>query len=449
MGIKMENGGIKKRRGYKSFLQNLVSLIYRRIFHEEISADVNAFLKNLLIIGIGTAISTLCSTIFTILGGRLLGPEEYGKFVLIQSVAMFLYVPMLLGFSTAMLRYTSEKDDYKRQSNIIITTLILVLLLTVASIMVYLIFASPLSRLFGISTDLFYLAITFAGLFVFYILTTSALRGLNRMRAYSVFQIIYGSIILLSFLAFILNRQLSFKIMIYPTLLAYSIIIILIFVLFMRKLARWKFDISLARMLGKYSIFTAIGSLSFTFYSNIDRIMIGRYMTVTDVGIYGAYYAASISVAGLFWGMFNLVYFPTISSYKNKSPIFHKINKFIPYLVCLGIPCVLICEYIVLKLYGNQYSIDIFWMIYFAIASICIVIEGVYSWLLSAIGLRGAKISSFTAIVIAVVNVGLNFILIPKYGIAGAIICLIISYIVSIMMKLWIGRDYLRNGTDK
>ena len=81
--------------------------------------------------------------------------------------------------------------------------------------------------------------------------------------------------------------------------------------------------------------------------------MISRYLTIGDVGIYAAYYTASINVAGLFWGMFNMVYFPTISGYKNKGPVFQKINRIIPYLICLGIPFVFICEVVVLKFYGT------------------------------------------------------------------------------------------------
>lgn len=432
----------------KFAINNLVTQVYRRIFHEEISADVHVFLNNILYIGVGTITSTLFVTIFTILGGRILGPEEYGKFALIQSVAMFLYIPMILGFNTAMLKYTSEKPDYQRQTNIIISTYIFVLLLTCASIIVYLVFTPSFSRLFGISTELFYLTVILAALFVFYTLTTSALRGLNRMRLYSIFQIVYGTIILLSFIAFIINRPISYKTMIFPMLLAYGIIIILIFALFLRKPAKYKIDISLTRMLATYAVIDVIGGLSYTFYSNFDKIMINNFLSVADLGIYSAYYAASIGIAGILGGIFNLVFFPTISGYENKSPIFHKINKLLPYLIVLGIPFILICEFIVLKLYGDQYSPNILWMMLFAIASISIVIEGLYNWLLCSIGLRGVRISSFSALLIAAINVGLNYISIPILGISGAVISLIIAYLLSILIKLLIGRNYLRNGID-
>ena len=202
------------------------------------------------------------------------------------------------------------------------------------------------------------------------------------MRAYSVFQVIYGIIVLFSFTAFILDRQRSFESMIWSMFLAYGSIIILIFSLFIRKLAKWKFDITTAKMLSKFSFFSAIGGLSYVFYTNIDRIMINKYLPVADLGIYAAYCTASINVAGLLWGMFIMVYFPTISGYENKGAIFQKTNKIIPYLIGLGIPFIFVCEYIVLKLFGVRYSLDIFWMIFFSVASICFVVDGLYGWLL-------------------------------------------------------------------
>jgi O-antigen/teichoic acid export membrane protein len=87
-------------------------------------------------------------------------------------------------------------------------------------------------------------------------------------------------------------------------------------------------------------------------------------------------------------------------------------------------------------------------MLFFSVTSICVIVDGLYGWLLQAIGLQGIKITSIAAVVIAVVNTGLNLILIPKFGIAGAIICLMISYIISIIIKLTFGRNYLLKGEE-
>lgn len=316
------------------------------------------------------------------------------------------------------------------------------MIFTVISIFICLLFSSQLSHLFDMSMGLYYFAIALAGTSVFYILTTSALRGLNRMLEYSIILIIYGGIIFLSFIAFILKHQYSFKSMIYPMLIAYVVITIIITVLFLRKLVKWNYDSIITGLLLKYTAFATIGGLSYTFYSNIDNIMIKRYLNVAEVGIYSAYGTASITVTGVIFSMFNMVYFPTISMYKNKMIIFNRVNKFIPYLIILGIPFILLCELIVLKFFGDQYPLNILWMILAAVGSIGMVIEGIYAWTLSADGSTGAIMSTIGAIIIAMSNVGLNVILIPKNGISGALVSIIVSFSAGTIIIFYFGKKH-------
>ena len=117
------------------------------------------------------------------------GPAEYGKYSLIQSIAMILYVPMLLGFNTAMVKYNSEKEDAQRHTNIISTTYIIVIALTVISSAYLLSFSGfILNVLFHISGDLFRLAVIFAILYALYTITTEAVRGLFKMKIFAIFQ---------------------------------------------------------------------------------------------------------------------------------------------------------------------------------------------------------------------------------------------------------------------
>ena len=430
-------------RRIKTTFFRLIKLIYRRVFHEEMTEDVEAFLKNLFIIAVGMAISTMFSTVFTIMGGRILGPEEYGKFALVQTIGNFLYISMLLGFSTALIKYTSEKPDADRQSRIISTTFILVLLCSLASVIIYIIFRSQLARVFSVSPNVYFISIIFTVFFVLFTVTTSILRGLDKTRAYSFSQVLYGAVLLISFLAFILNRSISFKSMIYPMILGYGTSSLAILIFSIRKTIKWKFDRFWAKILSKYAAFSLIGALSFVFYNNFGKIMISRDLNITDLGIYNAYFSASVNLMGIFSGMFYIVFFPTVSKYENKGIIFKRINKFIPYLVCLGIPLIFIFEFIVLKLYGNEYPLNAVWMILFPIASVCIVIDGLYGWPLNSVGSRGAKIVSFAAVILVFVNVGLNLILIPRIGITGSLISMIISYTSSAAVILYFGKKYL------
>jgi O-antigen/teichoic acid export membrane protein len=440
---------VEHREYIKTGISVAVDKVYRRIFQEEMSPDVQVFLKNLLFVGIGTAVSALTSIVFTVLGGRLLGPEEYGRFALVQSVAMFLYIPMLLGFHITATKFSSEKQDRRRQSDVLTAVSLLVLALVILCLLVYLLFSSYISRLFGISPDLYYFAIAFAGLFTFYSLTTSALRGLNRIRLYSIFQIVYSVCLLSFFGSFIFIQGLSFKAMVLPMLISFTVITLAIFILVLRKFTFGRVKVSIIKILSKYSLFVVVGCFSFEVYSNIDRIIISRFSSVADVGIYTAYYAASMNVAFLLWGIFNMVFFPTVTKYKNKGPILGKINKSIPYLIGLGIPLILLSQFVLLKLYGNQYETNLLWMVLFALTSVCLVIQGIYAWLLNAVGASGARIASLTALSVAVLNIVLNVLLVPRFGISGAAVSLLATYTASIIMVLKLGKPLILKGAEK
>jgi O-antigen/teichoic acid export membrane protein len=413
----------------------IITFGYESIFHEKMSDEVKKFFKNLSYVGLGTIIGTIFSFTFNILAGRILGPSGYGEFTLVQSVAMFLYIPMVMGFGTAMVKYNAEKEDYNRQHTIISTTYILVFVFTIVSIISYYLFQSQILNLFSVSREIFYLSVVFAVLFVFYTLTTSTLRGLHEMKKYAIFQPIYGVILLSAFLVFIFLNFLSFKSMVFSMCLAYGITggVILAF---LRKYLRFEFDKNWANRLTRYGSYAIIGGVSSAFYLNIDKILINKYMAIVDVGIYRAYSYSFITIIMLFIGVFVAVFFPVASKHENKGSIFKRINKIIPYIIILGLPLMIGSGFIILKLYGGEYPFDMKLALLFAIAGICISIDSIYGWLMNAVGRQGAKITSFAAIILALANIFLNVWLIPLIGIEGAIIATIVSYILSICIVL-------------
>ncbi len=411
-----------------AFVVNLLNFSYEHVFHEKISDEVKDFLKRLSYVGAGRFIAIPLSFTFNILAGRILGPGEYGKFALVQSVSMFLYIPMLFGFNTAIVKYSSEKESTDRRSRIISTAYILIFFFTIGPVIFYFVFSSQLSNMFSISHGLFYLSLISAVLFVFYTLTTSTLKGLFKMKTFAIFQPVYATIVLLAFLFFIVNDFLSFKSMVYPIFLAYGITSAILLVFFLRKYLRFEFDRYWAKTLTQYSMFAVIGGLSFVFYTNIDRILINRYMTVVDVGIYRVYYMASVNIVGILWNSFNAVFFPTVSKYENKEAVFNRINKLMPFLIGLGIPLVLLCEFVILKLYGSQYPMSFPLMLIFAVVSILVVWYGLYAWTFDSLGIRGVKLDMLSVVTIAILNILLNIYLIPRFGLYGAIMATAVAF---------------------
>lgn len=423
------------------FLRSIAT-VYEGMFHEKMSKDVVDFFKKVYYVGIGTIIATIFSFVFNILAGRIVGPSEYGKFALVQSVAMFLFVPMVLGLNNAMVKYNAEKNDYYRQRGIISTAYILVFALTTISTSIFYIFSHQISKVFSVSYESFHLSILFSVSYVFYFMATSALRSLHKMKMLSALHPIFSINLLLSLAFFIYIGEISFKSIVFSMYIGH-ILTGSIILLYIKKYIIFDIDMRWVKIFSKYCRYSVLSGISFIIYTNIDKIMINKYMLEANVGLYNAYYYGSINLMGIFSGIFMTVFFPTASQYDNKKPIFNKINKFTPYLLLLGVPIVLFAELIILKLFGENYQIDISLAIIFAIASILVTCYTTYVWLFNSEGENGVKLVLSSTGTIGITNIILNAYLIPIFGLQGAIGATVLAYCIGITLIYSRGRNFM------
>lgn len=420
----------------------ILSLFYEKVLHEQMNEEVKNFAKNLSFVGFGTILSTIFSFLFTVIGGRMLGPSGYGNFTLVQSIAMILYIPMLLGFNTAMIKYCAETTDQDRLSRIISTTYIIVVFLTAISIILYVIFINLLTTSFSVNQEIVWLSIIFSVFFVFYTLITSTLRGLHLMKGFALFQPIFGITLLSTFLIFVYVHGTSFKAMVYANFFAFGIIGCIILILFLKKYLEFSMDRLWLSSAWRYSYLALIGGLAFTLYSNIDRILINHYMDVESVGIYGVYYYASFAVIGLFSGVFITVFFPVASKISDKKLLYHKLTKIIPYIIIGGIPGVLIGEFIILHFFGKEYPIIFPLMILFAFTSVLVTVYTILAWFFNSEGVNGVRLTVSGTMIIAIVNVILNILFIPRFGLYGAIGATFIAFILGLSFNYYYGSKY-------
>lgn len=408
-----------------------IKFIYKKILHEDVSPEVEKFILNLSYVGTGVVIASFFSFSYNILAGRLLGPSEYGSFSLIQSVAMFLYIPMLLGFHTALVKYNAEKIDFNRQKNIISTTYILVFLFTIVSVLIYIIFSKEIMSLFSISDEIFYYTIVFAILFVFFTLTTETLRSLHMIGAYSRLKPVFSIILFSSFLLFVFFiNDFSFRAPLFSMFLAYGITGG-IGIAIIGKYLIPVFNKEWAYKLHKYSIFSLMGGISFVIYTNIDKLLINQYLTVVDVGKYTAYNYSFTSIVLLVTTIFITVFFPVASQQSTKIGLFNKINKLVCYYVIFSFILAGISGFIIIGLYGPEYEFDIILGLLFVFVAIIISLNQFYGQLMASVGEKGIKVMSLAAISMAIINSLLNLKFIPVWGVKGAVVATIIAYTIS------------------
>ena len=173
-----------------------------------------------------------------------------------------------------------------------------------------------------------------------------------------------------------------------------------------------------------------LSSMVIAFYMKIDQIMIKEILNTEAVGQYAA--ATRMSEAWYFIPMvISSSLFPAIINSKEKSEELYnsRLQKLFDLMVWMAIaialPMTFFSDWLVELLYGNQYG-EAGGVLSVHIWAVLFVFLGVASgkWYINE---NFQKLSFWRTFYGMIINVILNFILIPKYGIIGAAFATLIS----------------------
>lgn len=408
--------------GYRLF-----SALYEMIFKEKMSSTAQKLFVGTSYTAVGMLFGALLTFIFTILGARILGPENFGNYSLVTSVSAIIGFSMAFSL-TATLKYASGALEDSVRARIISTASIQVTLFVIASVIIYVLFSTPLSQAFGISAALFLFGVVYAVSLTFFVLTMNALRVLFRMRAYALLNAIQSIIVVGAFLLFVSANLRSWEYAAYAVYIA-NFIISAILIIYLRRYIKPQFDWFWAKKIMRYSYFSAPGAVAGAFMG-IDRILINAFQTTSDVGIYNAYFMPSLTVAVLVWSIFNAAFFPYASQSSDRQAIYRTVNKGVPYLIVSLVILIIFLEAVVFVFYGRQYPFNLGISFIFALGAGTYVLFQCYSFLMASEGTSGAKVNTLANILALAVLIGFNVVLIPRIGIAGAAITLVFAYLI-------------------
>lgn len=89
----------------KSVVSRIFNYTHRTLFHSDPGAGTRAFFKNMGFAGVGALGSTLFLFAVNTVAVRVLGPAEYGNYILLLSAANFMVIPMGLGLQVSLMKY--------------------------------------------------------------------------------------------------------------------------------------------------------------------------------------------------------------------------------------------------------------------------------------------------------------------------------------------------------
>ena len=361
---------------------------------------------------------------------RYLGPEQFGLFSYAQSFVALFSIIATLGLNSIVVRELVKKELDK---NILIGTSFIMMFFASLFVIGLLFIAT-----FFTSND------TYTNILIFILASATIFQSFNVIDFY--FQskvlskyVVYANISIL-FLSSIVKIGL---ILVNAPLMSFvfvvlfdSIVLALGCIYFYKKnhqeFKNWKFDKKIALFLLKDSYPLIIAGVINSIYMKVDQVMIKEILDNTQVG----YYAAAVKLSEVWFGIGVIIcnsLFPAIVNAKKVSEelYYQRIYKLFLFLVViayiLSIIVYFLSDYIILFLYGKEF-IEASSVLAIHIFSAIFVYLGVSSgrWLIIE---NKTLLNLYRNIFGMIINVVLNIIFIPKFGIVGAAYASLIAYI--------------------
>ncbi|HDZ86978.1 MAG TPA: flippase [Actinobacteria bacterium] len=390
------------------------------------------------IIFFGTIIGKALILVFTLLIAKLLNTEQVGLYFLGLSVVTIASIPALLGLDSGIVRfvalYKGTNDDGKIKGTVISAVLMVIPLSFLIAFVLF--FSSDkIATVFFHKPELsnvlrpLSIAVPFIALAAVFISTTQALKFMQ----YKVFAKDLADNILKTLVALVL-LVLGFGLngVVFATVIA-AVMVAIISFYYSNKLISL-FDSNKPvfefRSLLSFSVPQSFSSLIVISMLYVDILILGYFMPASVVGIYSI--AAKVSLIGiLVISSFNAIFAPMIADLYNRSKLdvlsdlFKTVTK---WIFSISFPVFLILVFLakpILSIFGNEYIAGATALIILSVGQLINAASGPVGLMIVMSGRPGIELLS--NVVVFILNITLNLLLIPKYGIEGAAIATAVS----------------------
>lgn len=391
----------------------------------------NRFVKNTGWILAGRIVQMVLSLVVNMLVARYLGPERHGIINYVYSFILFFTTFCTLGLNHVIIKeLVSNKDEdgkilgsalYMRLISSIISMFLLIIIIYLINrndkLILIIAFLQSFSLLFSAIDVIIYWyqaklksKVTAIAQTIAYVI----------MSLYKVLLVIYKMD--LAWFAFSIS-------------LDYILVAIMLFIVYFKdKGDKLTFSKSVAKRMIKQSYPFIISGLMITIYGQIDKIMLGNMLDFSAVGLY----TAAITITGLWYFVPNSIIDsarPMIIEAKDISYELYalRIKQLYAILIYLslayGVFITLTSKYVIQILYGQAYLgaqdalVISVWYCAFSLAgaanNIFLLSEG------------KTKFAQWICIIGAIVNIILNAIMIPIWGIRGAAIATLLTQVIT------------------
>ncbi|OGZ18939.1 MAG: hypothetical protein A2175_02300 [Candidatus Nealsonbacteria bacterium RBG_13_42_11] len=410
------------------------------------------FTKNTAITFFTRFATGVFSVLATIVIARTLGPQGQGIYSLAIMFSYILLIFTALGINPASV-FLIGKKKYSPQE-VLGNNLFLNLLISLGTVLIGLIIVFLFSNaLFpGVEKTYLLLVLLLVPLILIFDLGCHILIGLQEIKKYNYFSFLQNGLFLLLLIIFLLGMNFGITIAIISQILSFILVGLFLFLVVKKEAGGMVLHLSkkYLKEIFSYGIKVHLSGIFHFLHYRIDLFLLNIFINPVAVGLY----FVATKLAEVFYFLSNstgTVLFSKIASETDEK----QINSFTP-IVCRNVLFITFWGVLVLLFLG-QWLITFFYSKEFldSVAPFRILLIGtlvVSGWeiLANDFAARGKPILNTYIIGASVlINIVLNILFIPKWGISGAAIATAISYFfmffVTVIIYSKISRNKIKN----
>lgn len=406
-------------------------------------------IKNLgfhsFVYGLGNLLSKLLGFLLLPIYTRYLTPADYGILALLTLTQSITVILANLGLGSALFREVIylRRNERQAESTALYTLLVFSLLIFIIG---YVLAPSISTIVFNDSAQTSLLRLIFLGV-VFnnvFIVFTARLRIREQSLFYSVFSVssfLVGAGLNIYFVA-IIRRGVE-GLIIAQVILAFFQAIVCLWSL--RDLIKPNFSRATLRSMLSFGLPLVPGLVASLLMTSADRYILNRYTTTTMVGLYSLGYSLGL-VINLIVQAIQLAWPAQMFEIAKQTDAKQQFSLTLTYY-CLALGFASLGVSVLSREILAIMTTPAFFNAYIVVPMITLsyVFYGVR--FMTTIGMavnNKTKYASIIIVGVAILNLALSFLLIPKYGMLGAAWATLLSYIILAMINLWVDLHFMK-----
>lgn len=398
-------------------------------------------LKNTIIIAIGKLSTQVISFLLLPLYTWKLSPEQYGSYDFMVTLSVFLLPIVTLLMEESMFRFLIDAETVKQRKKVITATVFYMILGTIA----FTIIAGIVMAIIKYQYGLLFIAFVISNILLN--LSNCLSRGEGKIKLYSLSNFILGASTIILNIIFILPLKMGVNGLLLSNTIANTATAII--VLKQLKVKKYINKQSLSRktlsQMVRYSVPLVPNNISWIIISLSDRLMLTAMSGSGANGIY--------SIANKFpniiytcYGFFSTAWKESaarILKEDNKKVYYNSIYKDVKvFLKAIVLGLIAIMPLVFSRLVNSSYNEAYLYIPILTLSIYYTNMSNFYGGIFTAY--KNTKIMGNTTVGAAAINVLLNFIFIPKFGIyAASVATLFSNWIVYVYRRIRL-REYIK-----